>query len=419
MLRLHLSPRQDLDRGLEAAARGLFKVIEDGVSEGLRIIAYPSIDSLIAASVLFTVASGLGAHPVLTVAPKPGRVYEPTVILGGPEGGFKLDQAGQSLFAMWSGEGRGAPPPGSIVVDLEGSVSAGLGLILREAKTVGARLEPLLFLLAGVYNSRFTDSIGRMHGLDKVYAESLLDSAGGALLSATTVNVYKPHVYGLCEAIDATVFPLYHGLAGRQCTALAEAVGIDPSSRPAELDEDGVEKLARSLAEALQTRYQHVRPVDVVSWSILAAPGQSRILDPRVAGHAFILAVESTGVENGLALALDADNEYPMAEAFLERYRGIIEEVLGETPIKVKLHSWLRGYRVSLPEPASPTLAWRILSWLRIIDSESLILYEVDGRLAASALQAEEALGAGGVKKLIDTKVAEAEGAVLWIRQSA
>ncbi|MEB3774889.1 MAG: hypothetical protein GSR86_08190 [Desulfurococcales archaeon] len=415
MLKTRITPGEELDRGLEILARNLSRLLEAGVREGvIRIVSYPSLDPLTAGSVLYRVARGLGARPVITVTPRPGPLREPSILLGFHSPGLKSGDFKDHLLVIASKGIKGGPPPGAVYLEVDGSVSSAVGLALYNARMGG---EDLLPLLAASYTSSYVDQAGRFHGLDREWLDALASIDGLGLEMYTGVKVYNPHKWPSWRSLASTVNPYLAGFTGdpEACREWLEANNVDPWIKPSSLDTGVMEKLASSLLEAVSRR----RPVEAVRviGGVVVARGREVLGDLRMAADVFRYVADVGGHGLLAGLILDTEDEYPMAEALLEAYSRHIRDRVERPPVKVKVAPWLKAYKAALSSLDSPTLVWRGLEMLGYVERDSLLLYEDPGHgLTASAIQAEEALGGDAVKKLVDSRVAVLDGLKLRVR---
>jgi len=72
-------------------------------------------------------------------------------------------------------------------------------------------------------------------------------------------------------------------------------------------------------------------------------------------------------------------------------------------------------YGVQLGAGDSPSLVWRTLRTLRLVEQESVIVFESKGEHWISPFQVEEALGYGGCRKLVEQGLAELREGYLWV----
>ncbi len=422
MLKLRLEPGGEFDRILEAAARSFSKVLERGVEEGvLTIASYPDLDALISSGIIYSIALSLGIRPLLRVSVKPpSRVTGPTILAGYSNLNYKASSIDGDLLAMASSQITSTPPPGSVYIEVAGSIGAMLGLITSQLGSVVVRPEHRLFSLSSSYAGRFVDKVGRFHGVDKVYVESAVKDRKLSLEGVTALKTYKPHRYGVCEGISKTVNPYYPTLTGdeEQCIRLLDSAGLRgiADSPVTRLSGDTIEKLAASVIDYVGQRIEGVDPSIYVGWMIVSESPTMTPSDPRMASDALLYASEAgRGVEPLLSSIIDKE-EYTIAEGSLEHYSNILGNSIEEAkPVRLKTHSWLRVYRVDIGERDSPTLLWRALSLTRQLDQESVVAFNVEEGLAASAIQVEEALGYGAAKRLVETRVARQEGVMLWL----
>jgi len=412
MLKITLQRGSNLDRHLESVARSYSRCSEKSIEYGvLRVTSYPSLDPLIASFLVMAYSLTTGVRASLKVAYKPPSVIDkPTLLLGYPSLNYTSSNIKECLIA-YTYEGRlGTPPPGALFVESSGSITSAVTLTLLVAGWRASDDLKVLSLL-GTYASRYVDRLGRIHGLDSLLVESLSDLG---ITMATTVKVYRPSSKPLCEAIAETVDPYYPSLTGDPgvCVSLLEASKLgDLSTRlPDTLSRDELTKLADALMEYIN-RYSRSPPD--LSWylgGVLVSP-ERQPESPKMALDAILAGMEALNDYTvGLAAFIDFSNEYPVLESNLNRIaRYIGDDVAKSRPRRVRGPGWLRLYLVDEPNTRSLTLLYRALRITGIVEPESVLVVEEEGEYRASPLQVEEALGYGGVKKLVDSRVARME----------
>ncbi|MFN4046720.1 MAG: hypothetical protein ACK4H7_05210, partial [Acidilobaceae archaeon] len=164
MLKTSLIVGPGFDRFLETVSRALASLMEAAASEGfLRIYSYPSLDSLAAASIVYSRALKLGVRVSLSIAlDPPPQVSEPTVLLGFGGLNYKSNSVTSKLIAFYSGELKSIPVHGATYVDGQGSLSSMVFIALTGARDFDPAV--LTAFLAGSYSGGFVDSSGRFQG---------------------------------------------------------------------------------------------------------------------------------------------------------------------------------------------------------------------------------------------------------------
>lgn len=411
MLKLTLTPG-DADKVLEAASKAYTRVLEQAIRRGLlRIYFYPSIDALIAASYTASHAYYSGARPAVRMAVKhPMRISEPSILLGYPNIQLRTSNVEATVLAVTSGSLQGTPPPDAFFLESQGSITASMILITVKS---GPRPPPNVAAVAfsGVYGGRYVTPHGAFTGLDKYLLEHL-DELGLEANMTTTLKVYKPSEGSLCEAVARTVNPYYPGLTGDP-EACREALG-DPAlyvKKASNLEKSEITKALETLLNYMESLVGELDPKLFISGIIEFRDVTPR--DPRQALDALAYAAEASGDYSApLAALLDPDIEYIPLEKALEDYAKRVASGVPK-PKRLRGPGWLRIYTIEKGHP--PTLAWRILTLTKTVEEDSVLAWQVsEGVYVASPLQVEEALGPGGARRLVETRVASEEG--FWLK---
>ncbi|MDM7274835.1 MAG: hypothetical protein P3X22_001750 [Thermoprotei archaeon] len=422
MLKTSLIVGPGFDRFLETVSRALASLLEAAASEGfLRIYSYPSLDSLAAASIVYSRALKLGVRVSLSVALEPPpQVFEPTVLLGFGSLNYKSNSVTSKLIAFYSGELKSIPVHGATYVDGQGSLSSMVFMALTGARDFDPTV--LTAFLTGSYSGGFVDPSGRFQGLDREAFERLKSSRAPVDV-VTTIKVYKPTVRDACTGIAHTLNPYYPGLTGHKdrCLELLENSGLrDVTGRPlSTLDHKALEAIVAAVTEGVR-RISGVslKRADIVSAIVVSAdPRMPK--DFREASDTLIYAAEHTGSLHRItATLIDLEVEYPMAEGRLEAYATRLSNIASTMkPQRVKGSPNIKIYEAPLNPQDPPTMAWRAFKLLGMVESDSIIACRVDDELAASPLQVEEALGPGGAKRLVELGMAKFEGGLLWVKK--
>ncbi len=409
MLKVRITS-EEAERGLEVLARSLSRVMEAGARGYMRIQVYPHPDPIIAGMVLLKAATSLGVKAVVTptVHPLPSR--EPGVLLGFPGINMKSWEVEDQVVAVSSGQLKGNPPPGAVYVEVEGSVSSALGLALLEHKVPPAEVLPLV---SASYSTRYVDPAGRFHGVDKLFLSRLAEPA--RLEMYTGVKAYNPHRWPAWRSLASTCNPYMPGYTGdpEASRALVAGVGLDPERPLSTVQVQDMEKLASTLLESVG-RYARVEAVKLLGGIVVTGAGV--LGDLRMSLDVMRYTVETRGLGGLAGLIVDLEHEYPVGEALLEDYCSAFRGLADKSVVRVKIAPWLKSYKVVLGAGDSPSLVWRALELLGRVEKDSLIVYDHGDGLAASVLQAEEALGLGAARRLVESRVAVLEGARLVFR---
>lgn len=417
MLKLRLEPGQGLERQVEAASRHLEKLLEEALRVGyLRIAAYPRPENVIAAASLFSVAAQAGINPILSIDVRPPPVDIPTIVLGFNNAGYKGGAVSAPLMVI-ARETGGPPPPGAVYVDGDGSVPALLALIVLGARSLLGRGDFLRIVLAAIQYGGGVDKKGRAYGLDKiVYDEARKDPLG--MEELVSLKVYKPLSSTVCNALSYTIDPVYPGLTGDPvaCRDLLSGEGLgDIAERTvASLDDNEMEKLAVTVLRYLQDVGVKANVEEYVG-SIPVLPRDPYFEDIRMLAHSLVFSLEEAGsLSPLLSAALEPGYTAQTLDSFMaslaERTAGSLQ---GLAFTRHRIYAWLRTYKVRGPEPLPPSLAWRLGVLTGRLEEESILLVEREGRLCASAFQAEQAAGAGIAKRIVESKAGTLEG--IWL----
>ena len=422
MLKTSLIVGPGFDRFLETVSRALASLLEAAANEGfLRIYSYPSLDSLAAASIVYSRALKLGVRVSLSIAlDPPPQVSEPTVLLGFGSLNYKSNSVASKLVAFYSGELKSIPVHGATYVDGQGSLSSMVFMALTGAKDFDSTA--LTAFLAGSYSGGFVDSLGRFQGLDREAFERL-KSSKAPIDIVSSIKAYKPTVRDACTGIAYTLNPYYPGLTGQKdkCMELLENSGLkDIIGKPlSTLDPKALEALTTAVIEGVKRLGGvSLKRSDIVS-AIAVSTDPRTPKDFREASDTLVYAAEHTGsLHRIVATLVDLDIEYPMAEGRLEAYATRLSNIASTMkPLKIKGSPNIKIYEAPLNPQDPPTIAWRAFKLLGMVESDSIIAYRVNDELAASPLQVEEALGPGGVKRIVDLGIAKFEGSLLWMKK--
>lgn len=422
MLKLVLEPGDNLDRSLSAAARQLERIVEEGIKEGyVRVRAYPRPDVVVASAAILSMLYSFGIKPLFKVSVRqPSSIDIPTILLGYNNPNYKSRDVSSSLLSV-SLEANNPPPPSATYISGQGSVPAMLGLMMSKAGASYGRREYLLLLFSAAYWGGFIEKTGKMHGLDKLLYDALVEADTG-LEILNTLKVYKPMSMTLCQAISKTIDPYYPGLTGdpEGCVDLLQGNGAgDLVGRVvATLKREELEKAALIILS-------HIREVvgrDVDVGEYVAGLTLSRVLnfDPRLRANSILYAIDLEGdLTPIVSIASQLDTVIEKVEDYHIEISSYFADIVdGVKLVKTKVQPWIRGYKIVSESKTSPLFMWRALKLSGRI-SDSPLLFEVDGKLCASTLQVEEALGYGEAKKLVDVKAVEEVGLSLCVKESA
>ncbi len=424
MLKLVLEPGDHLDRSAEAASRQLSKLSEASIERGyVRVRAYPRPDALLASVAALLHFYSLGVRPVFRVSVHPpSRIDVPTLVLGYNSLNYKSSDVDDLLVAV-SQDIAAPPPPGAVYVTGRGSVAGLLGYTMLAAGRSMARREIVYTLVAGLYAGPFVERTGRFHGVDKVFIEAVPERSGVGVEYVTGLKAYEPSRLPVCDAISSTIDPYYPDLTGdpRFCRDLLESKGVGELAERllSSLSEGELEKLALAILEHIRDRKgDAVEASDYIGSIAVAPPPEST--DLRMLSHALLYVADAVHSDH---VAVEAASYFDYHVAAYTRVlkhssRTLPRLVEEARPVRMRVQSWIRGYKVDVPEGVSPLFLWRALRMVGAVD-DSPLLFSRGDKLCMSALQLEESLGYGEARKLVDVKAAVEEGLLLCTAENA
>jgi hypothetical protein len=227
LLKVRLEPGS-IERALEPFYKGVAGIFSKSVDEGyLRIASYASLEALTASSILYSLAVTQGLNPILSLDHRPPpRIVEPSILVGFSSLNYGPQDVESPLLALGSGGIKSTPPPGSVYVEVDGSLGSAVSLLIQAMSGAAMRSELLMASIAVYYMGRFVDRVGRLHRLDKKSFSLVAKKAGLPLEMVTTLKAYKPASLDACGSISVTVNPLYPGLTGNR-RLCEDIVGAD------------------------------------------------------------------------------------------------------------------------------------------------------------------------------------------------
>ncbi|MCE4604667.1 MAG: hypothetical protein F7B20_06860 [Aeropyrum sp.] len=425
MYKLRLSPGADFDKVLEASSNAFKKIVEEGEDDSVRIYSYPSRDSVIAGAYIFKRLLALGLRPVVSVSVKPPPIISPTILLGYDSVNYRASEVSSTVLAVSSGPVRGTPVMNLYIVEAEGSCSAAISIISSEV--VGYRGSwDILVALAGSYVGRYVERNGRFHGIDRILLEDISRIETYELEVVTTLKAYKPFEGEVCESIARTVNPYYPKMTGDSdyCRQVLRGEGLeDLSSRSLDSvrDRDELGRLVSVVLGHVGKYAKGLEGDDLVEEYVggfpLSRSASAPISDIRMGADVLTLSLEVGGLEGLVSTVVDLEGEYSIAEAELESLAGGFGQVVEDAkPRRLKTIPKYRIYVVDAPQSTPLYHLWRALVLLGLVEKDSILAVEAGGRLRASPAQVEEAArGLGGVRRLVESKIASLEGASLWL----
>ena len=429
MLKVSVSPGPEGERELEVLGSAFNKILEEAGRQGYsRIYSYPHPDSVVAGIFIFKRMLAAGVRPVISVSMRPPEEIDaPTVLLGYDSVNYRAGDVEYTTIAMSTGEIRGKPVVNLYLFQGEGSVSALSLAAVSYSTGYKGSWDPLI-ALAGFYLGRYVSRSGKLHGMDKMLADELINVESYSLEAVTSLKVYKPHEGDVCEAIERTSNPFYPSLTGDReyCKSSLEAqnLGSMLESSVASLTGEELERFIEAVISIVRERAEWRNPEDYieeyVGGYIISRQPLSPIQDVRMAADALVFAGEVGGLASMVASSVDLEGEYQIAERALEDYsERLAEAVVTAKPRRVKLQIRYRVYSVDGERRDSPYLLWRALYLKGLVERDSIIIVEDGEGARISAFQAELAAGYGAARRLVESKVAEGEGLALWVKTSA
>ncbi len=414
MLTLQLEATERLDRYFEAVGKALASLVEEAIDAGLaRVAAYPHGGAVAAASLAFSHLYRLGVTASFRVSVRPPRPVEvPTLLFGFPSLQYKASDIASKLLAFTHAEhNRGHPPPGSVYVGVDGSLSTAYAMAVDAAGLGGISRGLKALSLAGIYLDGRVSRSGRISGIDRVYAERLGSSGELGVRVVTALKVYKPHRLPLCQAMHVTIVPPYPlAVDSEECPEALAAAGLrQASEKPAAALSSGeLNNVIDVVSEYLESE---VDATAYVSGSLVIDNAVPE--DPREAAHAILHAMDSSGCyAAGLLAYVDEEIEYPAVEAALEREAPELVEALMESrPVRARGPGWLRLYALE-KRVSSPTLAYLALRSIGAIEEDSVIALPGEEGLLVSPLQAS-LVDYTLPRRLVESKAAREEG--FWL----
>ncbi len=419
MLKVTLTPGAGLDRALESASKGFYAVLEEAVRVGfLRVYSYPSLDSLIASSMVFVKAHDLGVDAIVSISLNPpSSVEEPTVLIGFDNVNYKANHVKSRLVAFYSGEFKSIPVHGTTFVDGPGSHSALVYLVATGAKDHAPSY--IVGALAGAYSSRFVDRFGRFQGLDRIVLDKLKLATRLSLEMVTTIKGYKPNVRDLCESLSVTSNPFYPGITGDYDNCVRALNSLNLTSllgvKLSGLDQKMLENAVLAVVNVAKRTYNvDIEPENIVGGVLVSTNPSYPVVDFREAADTIAYVADATRDPARVIVTLvDVENEYPMAEARFEEYPRRLKDRLGQLkPLKLKSNIRTPIYELQIERGDPPLHIWRALRTLGLVEQNSIIAFREEGELRASPLQVEE-VEQGGCRKLQELGVAKLEDGIL------
>ncbi|MEM1928246.1 MAG: hypothetical protein QXS85_05890 [Acidilobaceae archaeon] len=428
MLKLTLSPTaRDLDRALEAAYKSLYQVLEASSAEGrLLVRVYPNLDPIVAGVIVATRALRAGVRVSFKTSLEPPlEIREPSVLVGYSKLDYSAQNVTKPMIAIASGSIDSIPVHGATFVGGQGSNTAVAALIATSG-VFSAGTDIVSLALLGVYSGSYVDPVGRFAGLDRVLVDRLSASAP-SLDVITTIKVYKPHLFDVCEAISRTAHPLYLGLAGNPWRC-QEILGVEkyrsvagkPLSSITDLKE--VERLARLVLDYMHSSFKsRISAKDIVAGIMVSKSRESIVQDYREASDAVVYVSDAEkSLARAVATLLDYSIELPLAESRLELHaKSLSDAVIGGSIARLGGPQGPKVYLVSAKPEVSLTLLWRALKTHGLIEPDSILVVEENGELSASPIQIEEALGYGALRELARAGLVSFDGDRAWVERKA
>ncbi len=371
--------RRERERQLYAAGVSQLAVIEKEYGY-LEIRAYPSLDAVVAASMLHSLLRRKGVRSWILVTPEPPReVVEPTVLLGFESSlAISLEFRAPSIVVA-----RGERPQGltraALVAHRDASISALVAGMMSEILAVGD--VGLLGLAAGYWLGLDRDKKGDFVGPEAWLAE--LFETENRVAKSLTLKTFDWFELSLEESIASTIDPLYPGLTG-DVEAVKKLIERDEAAREAlgrrvsDAPEEAVARVAELLYDLLKKSSRRDRRitevVGVARYTLRLPVRDLRRLAPVTAAWLDARGVLAT---MPLASSLDvtlrlADAAYSSAfEATVEAVEKVLKnpgfiELRDYGPVKLCIHR-------AAPEAASFLIVAKQLRLLGLCPCDALV----------------------------------------------
>ncbi len=420
MLKVTLTPGAVFDKALESASKGFYSVLEEAGRVGfLRVYSYPSLDPLVASSIIFMKALDVGVDVIVSIdLNPPSSINEPTVLIGFDNLNYKLGDVKSRLIAFYSGELKSIPVHGTTYVDGVGSHSAMVYLTVTGAKDHGVSY--IVAVLAGAYSGIFVDKFGRFQGIDRIVLDKLKIITRLSLEMVTTLKGYKPHMRNLCESLSVTLNPYYPGLTGdyENCIKTLNTLNLVSllNVKLSNLDQRMLENAVSTVVGVARKTYNiELQPENLVGGVLISTNPSYPANDFREASDTLAYAGDALRDPGRVIVTLlDIENEYPMMESRFEGYSRRLKDAINQLkPLKLKGNLRIPLYEIQVEKRDSPLFIWRAFRTLGLVEQSSILVFREEGELRASPFQVEEALDRGGCRRLQELGIAKMEDGVL------
>ncbi len=245
--------RREREKQLYAAGVSQLSIVEREYGF-VEIRFYPSLDGVVAGSVLYSLLRGKGVQAWLVADPlPPERVEKPSILIGyEPSIAISLEYRAPSIVIA-----RGEKPQGltraALVAAREASLTGLAVGMMSEILVVGDR--GLLGLAMAYWLGLDRDKRGDLIGPEAWLAE--LFETENRVASQLTIKLFDWFEKSIDEALASTLDPLYVGLTGdleavRRFLASSEETAALIGTRLLDAPEEAVTKLGEML-------YQHLR----------------------------------------------------------------------------------------------------------------------------------------------------------------
>ena len=418
MLNVRIEPGESMDRALSSAASAVKALLRASEQEGIvRIFAYPSLEAYMASLLAFSVLTREGANAVLSLRPTPpSKIFEPSLALGYDSLGYTNEGVRSQLVAI-SAAIKEAPPVNASYISVDGSLGGALYLIFRLVDDLTLEPEHAIMSLASLYASRYVDKSGKVFGVDKVLVNQLAQDSRVELTAITSLKSYRPHVLGFCESLSITLEPYYPGLTGNaeNCEALLRSNALEglAHKRVIDMGDEDVKRLAKAVLAFVKDRSGgKLQLLDYVGGFYVGSESLT-VNDPREFLGVATAVTEMAGLAQGASLATNFEEEYAQAAGRLDRMARLLSEAVEQGGAEELMVGGVRVVKLRTGKRSPLYHIWQAMKQLGL--SEDFVLgYEVEGKIAASLIQAAEALKSR-LLKLIEQEGVSYRGAELWI----
>ncbi len=263
----------------------------------MEIHAFPDLDSLLAASIAFSVLRRNGVDVVVYASPlPPQKVSEPSLLIGYPPQVADTIDAKLPIVLIGPGERPKGLSRITVVARLDSSVSALTASVLSEIAVVGD--SAVYAIVSGYWKGMDAGRRAEFLGLEASLIDSL--QVEGKIEGQLTVRLFRWFELPIEEAIAATFDPFLPGYTGHPDEAL-KLLREDPrtSKLAGQRVVDVSEELLAVLAEKLYNYLKSVsklprRPSELIGYTYMSPILLAK--DLRELGYMLQVLLEKRGV---------------------------------------------------------------------------------------------------------------------------